>query len=172
MPEIKLEHVTKRWGKFYAVEDLNLTIADNSFVTLLGPSGCGKSTFLKLLLRFWQKDNGEIKFGGVDVDSINTNELLKNVTMVSQTTYLFDETIEDNLRIAKPDATQEEIEAACRMASVKGCTLHTPPMLTESRSSGWLGTRAACTAFCTRRMTLSTPSGQFWGISSKNSSPP
>ena len=68
--------------------------------------------------------------------------------------------------------TQEEIEAACRMASVKGCTLHTPPMLTESRSSGWLGTRAACTAFCTRRMTLSTPSGQFWGISSRNSSPP
>ena len=62
--------------------------------------------------------------------------------------------------------------SACRMASVKGCTLHTPPMLTESRSSGWLGTRAACTAFCTRRMTLSTPSGQFWGISSRNSSPP
>ena len=44
MPEIKLEHITKRWGKFYAVEDLNLTIADNSFVTLLGPSGCGKTT--------------------------------------------------------------------------------------------------------------------------------
>ena len=49
MPEIKLEHVTKRWGKFYAVEDLNLTIADNSFVTLLGPSGCGKTTTLRMI---------------------------------------------------------------------------------------------------------------------------
>ena len=49
MPEIKLEHITKRWGKFYAVEDLNLTIADNSFVTLLGPSGCGKTTTLRMI---------------------------------------------------------------------------------------------------------------------------
>ena len=79
-----------------------------------------------MLLRFWQKDSGEIKFGGVDVDSISTDELLKNVTMVSQTTYLFDETIEDNLRIAKPDATQEEIEAACRMASVHEFILSLP----------------------------------------------
>ena len=49
MPEIKLEHITKRWGKFYAVEDLNLVIADNAFVTLLGPSGCGKSTTLRMI---------------------------------------------------------------------------------------------------------------------------
>ena len=48
MPEIKLEHITKRWGKFYAVEDLNLVIADNAFVTLLGPSGCGKTTTLRM----------------------------------------------------------------------------------------------------------------------------
>lgn len=95
-------------------------------IGIVGESGCGKSTFLKLLLRFWQKDNGEIKFGGVDVDSIRTDELLKNVTMVSQTTYLFDETIEDNLRIAKPDATREEIEAACRMASVHEFILSLP----------------------------------------------
>ena len=47
MPEIKLEHVTKRWAKFYAVEDLNLTIENNAFVTLLGPSGCGKTTTLR-----------------------------------------------------------------------------------------------------------------------------
>ena len=49
MPEIKLEHITKRWGKFYAVEDLNLVIADNAFVTLLGPSGCGKTTTLRMI---------------------------------------------------------------------------------------------------------------------------
>ena len=49
MPEIKLEHVTKRWAKFYAVEDLNLTIENNAFVTLLGPSGCGKTTTLRMI---------------------------------------------------------------------------------------------------------------------------
>ena len=87
-------------------------------IGIVGESGCGKSTFLKLLLRFWEKDRGEINYNGIDVDNIDSDNLLDNVTMVSQTTYLFDESIEDNLRIAKPDATQEEIERACKMASV------------------------------------------------------
>ena len=108
------------------LQDIAMHAEKGEIIGIVGESGCGKSTFLKLLLRFWQKDSGEIKFGGVDVDSINTDELLKNVTMVSQTTYLFDETIEDNLRIAKPDATQEEIEAACRMASVHEFILSLP----------------------------------------------
>ncbi len=87
-------------------------------IGIVGPSGCGKSTLLKLLLRFWQKDGGEISYNGVDIDRVNTGSLLDNVTMVSQTTYLFDETIEENLRIAKPDAAQEELEAACKRASI------------------------------------------------------
>ena len=49
MPEIKLEHITKRWGKFYGVDDLNLVIENNAFVTLLGPSGCGKTTTLRMI---------------------------------------------------------------------------------------------------------------------------
>ena len=73
---------------------------------------------LKLLLRFWEKDKGEINYNGIDVDKIASDNLSDNVTMVSQTTYLFDESIEENLRIAKPGATQEEIERACKMASV------------------------------------------------------
>ena len=87
-------------------------------IGIVGESGCGKSTFLKLLLRFWEKDGGTIAYNGTDIDQINSDNLLDNVTMVSQTTYLFDESIEDNLRIAKPDATMEEIERACKMASV------------------------------------------------------
>ena len=63
MPEIKLEHITKRWGKFYAVEDLNLTIADNSFVTLLGPSGCGKSTTLRMIAGLETPTSGRITIG-------------------------------------------------------------------------------------------------------------
>ena len=92
----------------------------------MGQSGCGKSTFLKLLLRFWQKQQGEILYNGTDLDRIDGDSLLKNVTMVSQVTYLFDDSIEENLRIAKPDATQEELETACRMASIHDFILTLP----------------------------------------------
>ena len=63
MPEIKLEHVTKRWGKFYAVEDLSLTITDNAFVTLLGPSGCGKTTTLRMIAGLETPTSGRITIG-------------------------------------------------------------------------------------------------------------
>ena len=63
MPEIKLEHVTKRWGKFYAVEDLSLTIKDNSFVTLLGPSGCGKTATLRMIAGLETPTSGRISIG-------------------------------------------------------------------------------------------------------------
>ena len=71
MPEIKLEHVTKRWGKFYAVEDLNMTINDNAFVTLLGPSGCGKTTTLRMIAGLEAPTSGRITIGnkvGFDSD--------------------------------------------------------------------------------------------------------
>lgn len=100
------------------LNDICMNARKGEIIGIVGQSGCGKSTFLKLLLRFWQKDKGEIAYNGIDIDNIDTASLLDNVTMVSQVTYLFDETIEDNLRIAKADATQEEIENACRMASV------------------------------------------------------
>ena len=95
-------------------------------IGIVGESGCGKSTFLKLLLRFWQKNRGRIEYNGVDIDNLDGDSLLDTVTMVSQVTYLFDETVEDNLRIAKPDATQEEIETACRLASVHDFILTLP----------------------------------------------
>ena len=63
MPEIKLEHVTKRWGKFYAVDDLSMVIADNAFVTLLGPSGCGKTTTLRMIAGLETPTSGRITIG-------------------------------------------------------------------------------------------------------------
>ena len=105
-------------GQTQILSDVCMYAKKGEIIGIIGESGCGKSTFLKLLLRFWQKNNGEIAYNGMDIEQIDSENLLKNVTMVSQITYLFDETIADNLRIAKPDAVQEELEAACRMASV------------------------------------------------------
>ena len=100
------------------LQDVCMHADKGEIIGIVGESGCGKSTFLKLLLRFWEKDKGEIDYNGIDVDKIASDNLLDNVTMVSQTTYLFDESIEENLRIAKPGAAHEEIERACKMASV------------------------------------------------------
>lgn len=105
-------------GQTEVLKDIKMHAEKGEIIGIVGESGCGKSTFLKLLLRFWERSGGEINYDDIDIDKINTDSLLKNVTMVSQSTYLFEETIEDNLRIAKPDATQEEIENACKMASV------------------------------------------------------
>lgn len=100
------------------LRDIAMHAKSGEIVGIIGESGCGKSTLLKLLLRFWERDSGRLDYNNTDIDDINTHSLLKNVTMVSQTTYLFEETIEDNLRIAKQNATDEEIVNACKMASV------------------------------------------------------
>lgn len=108
------------------LESVTMHAAKGEIVGIVGESGCGKSTFLKLLLRFWEKDGGKILYNGTDIDEVNTDSLLDNVTMVSQSTYLFDMSIEENLRIAKEDATQEELENACRLASVHDFILTLP----------------------------------------------
>lgn len=105
-------------GQTQVLKDIKMHAEKGEIIGIVGESGCGKSTFLKLLLRFWQKEKGEIAYNGIDIDRIDSDNLLDNVTMVSQTTYLFDETIEENLRIAKSDASREELESACRLASI------------------------------------------------------
>lgn len=105
-------------GQTEVLRDIRMHAEKGEIIGIVGASGCGKSTLLKLLLRFWEKDSGEIDYNRTDIDGINTDSLLSNVTMVSQSTYLFEETIEENLRIARPDASREQMEAACRMASV------------------------------------------------------
>lgn len=105
-------------GETQVLSDICMHAEKGEIIGIVGESGCGKSTLLKLLLRFWQKNKGGICYNGIDIDKIDEASLLDNVTMVSQVTYLFDETIEENLRIAKPNVTQTEIENACKMASV------------------------------------------------------
>ena len=100
------------------LKSITLHAEKGEIVGIIGESGSGKSTILKLLLRFWQKGGGEILYNNVDIDKINSDNLLKNVTMVSQTTYLFNTTIRENLLIAKPDASDEEMILACKKASI------------------------------------------------------
>ncbi|MBQ8372223.1 MAG: ABC transporter ATP-binding protein [Clostridia bacterium] len=113
-------------GETEVLTDICMHAERGEIIGIVGESGCGKSTFLKLLLRFWQKSHGRIEYNGVDIDDLDGDSLLDNVTMVSQVTYLFDETIEENLRIARSDATQKEIEEACRLASIHDFILTLP----------------------------------------------
>lgn len=112
---------------------------ERGMTAIVGESGCGKSTLLKLLLRFWERSGGQIRYNGTDIDEINTESLYRNVTMVSQSTYLFDATIAENLRIAKPDATDEELMAALRMASAEELVQALPEGL--NTPAGLLGGR-------------------------------
>ena len=112
---------------------------ERGMTAIVGESGCGKSTLLKLLLRFWERSGGQIRYNGTEIDEINTESLYRNVTMVSQSTYLFDATIAENLRIAKPDATDEELMAALRMASAEELVQALPEGL--NTPAGLLGGR-------------------------------
>ena len=87
MPEIRLEHVTKRWGKFYAVDDLSMVIEDNAFVTLLGPSGCGKTTTLRMISGFEYPTSGSVFIGERDVAKVPPNK--RGISMVFQSYALF-----------------------------------------------------------------------------------
>lgn len=100
------------------LKDVSLHAKEGEIIGIVGDSGSGKSTILKLLLRFFEKENGNIYYNNLPIEEINTDSLLDNVTMVSQSTYLFNDTIKENLLIAKQDATDEEIKEACKKASI------------------------------------------------------
>lgn len=100
------------------LNDINMAVNKGEIVGIIGASGSGKSTLLNLLLRFFEVNNDSIKYNNLDINEINTKSLHQNVTMVSQSTYLFAETIMDNLLIAKENATKEQVINACKMASI------------------------------------------------------
>ena len=98
------------------VHNVNFTARQGTMTALVGPSGCGKSTMLRLVARFWDVDSGSVQVGGTDVRNIPTPTLMRNISMVFQDVYLFDTTIRENVRMARPDATDAELEAAARAA--------------------------------------------------------
>jgi len=108
------------------LEDFSATFAENKIHGILGRSGCGKSTLLKLLMRFYETENGSICYGNENVNGINTEALRNKISYVTQETFLFTDTIENNIRLAKADATREEIIEAAKKASIHDFIMSTP----------------------------------------------
>jgi ATP-binding cassette subfamily C protein len=108
------------------IKDATFSIKKGQTIALIGESGSGKTTILKALLRIREKNSGDILYNGIDISSINTDSLLDNVTLINQTPYIFDDTIEYNLKVAAPDATQTEIEAACARAAIHDLIIGLP----------------------------------------------
>ena len=108
------------------LKDFSATFAENKIHGILGKSGCGKSTLLKLLMRFYETDKGSISYGKDNVNDINTASLRSNIAYVTQETFLFTDTIENNIRVAKEDATREEIIEAAKKASIHDFIMSTP----------------------------------------------
>ena len=99
-----------------ALDGVNFSVNDGEFVAVVGTSGSGKSTASKLAARFWDADSGTITLGGVDVKTVEPETLFKNYAIVFQNVMLFDETVMENIRLGRGDATDEEVMAAARAA--------------------------------------------------------
>lgn len=104
--------------KTEVLRDFTAHFAKNRIHGILGKSGCGKSTLLKLLMRFYETNQGGITYGNENVNRINTTALRSNISYVTQETYLFGDTIENNIKVAKADATREEVIEAAKKASI------------------------------------------------------
>ena len=116
--KLDISNVDFAYDEEQILKNMNLSIRENEVIGIQGKSGSGKSTLLKLLMRFWNVSKGEILVDGIDIKSLNTSNLRKNEGYVTQETILFHDTIENNLKVAKQDATVEEIEVACKKANI------------------------------------------------------
>jgi ATP-binding cassette subfamily B protein len=101
-------------------------LPERSLTALVGSSGSGKTTITRLISRFADAQSGSVKIGGIDVGCIESAELMKHISVVFQDVYLFDDTIRNNIRLAKPNATDEEVEAAARAANCHEFTSRLP----------------------------------------------
>ena len=119
VPAVQFEDVWFNYGpgEPQALSSVSFSVEAGQTVALVGPSGAGKTTVAHLLMRFWDPQQGRITFGGHDLRDFTLDDLRSRISLVSQDIYLFNLSIRENLRLARPDATDEEIEAAAKMAS-------------------------------------------------------
>lgn len=122
----RMENVSFAYDKERILEDISMEFPQRQIIGIEGKSGSGKSTLLKLLMRFWAVKQGSIQISGRSVETINTANLRNMESFVTQQTHLFHDSIRNNLRIARLDATDEQIEQACRKASVHDFIMSLP----------------------------------------------
>lgn len=108
------------------LHNFNAVFPANGIYGILGKSGCGKSTLLKLLMRFYETKDGHIFYGKENVNNVNTTALRSKISYVTQETFLFHDTIENNIKVAKADATRDEIIAAAQKASIHDFIMSLP----------------------------------------------
>jgi ATP-binding cassette subfamily C protein len=120
------ENVTFAYEKETILDDFSVEIPKNQIIGITGRSGSGKSTLLKLFMRFWAVQQGSVKISKRSVNEINTTNLRDMESFVTQETHLFHDSIRNNLRIAKLDATEDEIITACKKASVHDFIMSLP----------------------------------------------
>lgn len=113
---IQVREVNFAYGNRTALQGINLEIPVGSVTALVGPSGAGKTTLARLIPRFWDVSGGTIAIGGVDVRDMDSNTLMSWVSFVFQDTFLLYDTIRNNIKLGRPDATDAEVEAAARAA--------------------------------------------------------
>lgn len=112
------EHIDFAYEEEQILTDYSLTLEKGKIIGIYGASGSGKSTLLKLLMRFWDADHGEVKVSGQNIKSLNTANLRDMESYVTQETYLFHDSIANNIAIGKPGATRDEIMEAAKKASI------------------------------------------------------
>ena len=110
----------------FKIEDLSFDIKENSITAFVGESGSGKTTITNLLLRFYDVNQGSIKLGNIDIRDIPYDELLNRISIVMQNVQLFNNTIEENLRVGKKDANKEEIIEACKKSKIHDFIMSLP----------------------------------------------
>ena len=114
--DITFDHVDFSYGERKIIQDVSFTVPEGTTTAIVGPSGSGKTTLTSLMARFWDVDSGSVKLGGIDVKDYALDSLMSNFSMVFQTVYLFNDSIENNIKFGKPDATHEEVVAAAKAA--------------------------------------------------------
>lgn len=120
------ESVTFSYGNERILNDFSLDIPLSKIIGIVGVSGSGKSTLLKLFMRFWPVEKGSISLSDVSVDQINTDNLREMESFMTQETYLFHDSIKNNLLISKRNATDEELVSACKKASIHDYIMSLP----------------------------------------------
>jgi ABC-type multidrug transport system fused ATPase/permease subunit len=123
---VEFDHITFSYGDRPAVQDVHLRIQPGHLVALVGASGSGKTTLTSLLLRFYDPQQGAVRIGGVDLREVRTRDLRDQIAVVTQETILFNDTIRANIRLGRPGATDDEVEAAAIAAQAHGFILEKP----------------------------------------------